>query len=71
MGIQRKRATDAPTVWCFLFGAIFGMVVGWYLNLAAHDWPRFVGGIAAGGLVGGFLSARFGAAVRHLAWFVP
>jgi hypothetical protein len=59
----------------FLCGALFGMLVGWRVVLAVRDVPGFAGGIIAGGLLGGFLSARFGVrfweAVRHLGWFVP
>jgi hypothetical protein len=51
------------------------MLVGLWCVVAVYDVSRFVGGIVASGLLGGFLSARFGVrfweAVRHLQWFVP
>ena len=62
-------------MWRFLFGAVFGMFLGFWCVMSTYDIATFVGGIVAGALLCGFLSARFGVrfweAVRHLRWFVP
>ena len=59
----------------FAFGAIIGMIVGFRVVVALTDVVLFAGGIAAGGLVGGFLAARYGRRflewLRHLQWFYP
>jgi hypothetical protein len=71
---QRRHDRVART-WRFVCGALFGMLVGLWCVVAVYDVSRFVGGIVASELLGGFLSARFGVrfweAVRHLQWFVP
>jgi hypothetical protein len=72
---ERKDSAGVGAAVRFACGALFGMVFGFWAVAAVQNVPTFVGGILAAGLVGGFLSARFGGrfweAVRHLRWFVP
>jgi formate/nitrite transporter FocA (FNT family) len=59
----------------FACGAVFGIAVAFWLVVTTNSVPVFAGGIIGGGLLGGYLSARFGLRfwewVRHLKWFVP
>lgn len=59
----------------FVFGAVFGVIVGFYLVVSVQRPTIFFGGIIVSGLVGGALSARFGLrfwhALRHLRWWPP
>ena len=57
----------------FVCGALIGMILGFGAVASVNELPLFVGSIAAGTLVGGFLAARYGRRflgwLRHLQWF--
>jgi hypothetical protein len=77
VGVQndRKDSAGVGNAVRFACGAVFGMVLGFWVLVEMSDLPRFVGGVLAAGLLGGFLSVRFGErfwrAVANLRWFVP
>lgn len=72
---DRKDSVGIGNAVRFVFGAVFGMAFGFWALVEMSDLPRFVGGLLAAGLLGGFLSVRFSErfwrAVANLRWFVP
>jgi len=77
VGVQnnRKDSVGVGNAVRFACGALFGMVLGFWALAEMKDLLRFVGGVLAAGLLGDFLSVRFGErfwrAVANLRWFVP
>lgn len=49
-----------PTLPFCVFGAVFGLFVGFRVVMRTNSPVVFFGGVAAGGVIGGILAARFG-----------